>query len=150
MSLSFYLQDLQAILQDYNFAFNTRTQSIRWINQARTDCARITGCIQRLVSGSSAFGAGAQPGYMLPGGIQPGALPGSSPATDNPLASQFVTQNSMQTITGLERYPYQGFFNPILQRQHEGCQGVIDVIQVAVNWGGNFRPGLVWMPWDDL
>lgn len=149
-ALSFYLQDLQSILHDYNFAFYTRNQQIRWINEARRDCARLTACIQRFCSGWSAFGASAQAGNMIAGGIQPGALPGAVPLAQNTLGPLLTAQNGLQTIVGLERYPYQGFINPFVAAQHAGIKGVIDVVQFNLNWGGNFKPALIWWPFDDL
>lgn len=150
MSLSFYTQDTRAFLRDQAALFTSQNQLTRWINEARRDLAKRTGCIRRLITGQSAFGASAQPGYMLPGGIQPGALPGAFPGSANPVSGYGAAQNAMTTIVGVERYPYQGFFNPIATAQYAGIKGVIDTIACSVNWGGNFRPTLTWMPWDDL
>lgn len=149
MGLEWYLQDASDLLHDQSFLFSTRKQLTRWVNLSRTTAARRTGCVRRHVTGQSAFGASAQPNSFVPGGAQPGSLPGSVPAT----SLAFVTNaavNSLQTIPGQERYPYQGFFNPYLQAAHAGCEGIIDVIDCSVNWGGAVRPTLAWMPWDNL
>jgi hypothetical protein len=145
MALSDYLTDAAALLHDNNMLFTSKAQLIRWINSARKQIAERTGCIEKVIMGQSAFGAGAQPGSFIPGAGTPGALPGSQPNAPN---SQ--TQNLFFTIPGVERYPYQDFANPFLTAQHEGCLGVIDTISVSVNWGGSPRPSLAWMPWQDL
>lgn len=145
MSLSFYTQDAQSLLHDTAGLFTPVTQLTRWINLARRQCAQRTGCIQRMVTGQSAFGAGAQPGSLIPGGAQPGALPGSLP---NAQAS--APTNTFNAIVGVERYPYRGFANPYLAAQHAGCKGIIDVLSVSVNWGSAVRPSLAWMPYMDL
>ena len=106
-----------------------------------------TGCIRRLITGQSAFGASAAPGFAIPGATQPGALPDATPAGT---IAGAATNLTMQTIPGVERYPYVGFFNPVLQAQHAGCSSVIDAIALSVNWGGVNRPTLDWMPWDDF
>lgn len=143
MSLGFYIEDTQALLHDTNGLLTSRKQLIRWINQGRTQVAKATGCIRVLVSGNSAFGAGAQPGTMIPGGIQPGALPGATPS-----AGFSQTSNSFQTIAGVERYPYK-FANPYLRACAEGVESIVDVFDLSVSWGG-VRPNLNWMPWDEL
>lgn len=144
--LSDYLTDLGALLRDYSWQFNSREQAIRWINEARRQVAQRTGCIRRLVSGQSAFGASAQPGSFVPGGAQPGALPDPFPAGTVAGAAS----NTLQTIPGQERYSYQGFFNPYAQAQYAGIQGIIDINSLSVNWGGAVRPTLAWMAWEDL
>jgi hypothetical protein len=54
------------------------------------------------------------------------------------------------TIPNVERYPYVGFFNPYLQQTYAGCNQIIDIISLSVNWGGGVRPSLDWMPWDNF
>ena len=151
MSLQFYLQDTTALLGDQAYLFTSQTQLTRWINEARRHLAKRTGCIERLITGQSAYGSAAQPGYMIPGGIQPGALPGPIPATGNPqIAFNAAQTGNMTTLIGVERYPYKGFFNPVLKDTYAGVKGVIDCLELSINWGGNFRPSLMWLPWDDL
>lgn len=147
MALEGYINDASVLLNDINFSFTSQNQLVRWINQGREELAMRTGCIRRLVTGQSAFGASAQPGFAIPGGAQPGAVPNPTPAGT---ISGAATTLSMQTIPNQERYPYVGFFNPVLQAQHAGCDSVIDVIALSVNWGGVNRPTLDWMPWDDF
>ena len=148
MTLSLLLNDTAALLNDQNYSFTSPSQLTRWVNRARRDCAKRTGCIRRLITGQSAFGASAQPGWAIPGAAQPGALPNSSPQAIS-LASGAV-QNTMMTIPNVERYPYVGFFNPALQAAYAGCDAVVDSIALSINWGGVNRPTLDRMPWEDL
>ena len=174
MSLTFYLQDTITLLNDQNYSFTSKFQLTRWVNEARRNCAKRTGCVRRLVTGQSAFGASAQPGFLIPGAGQPGALPNSfpqganfgqtggdfSPAdfsgdfnvgpTQNLNTITGAVLNTLQTIPGVERYPYQGFFTPALKAQYAGVDQIYDSIACAVNWGGTVRPQLDWMPWDEL
>ena len=149
-TLGWYLSDSSVLLNDQAFTFTSKHQLTRWVNEARRQCAQRSMCIRRLISGQSAFGASAQPGSIIPGGMQPGALPGSAPG------AQFnATTNTFMTIPGVERYPYQGFINRYLQAQHAGCKAVTDTNQVSVCWGGGGvggspRPALNWLPWEDL
>jgi hypothetical protein len=169
MALSDYTQDAKALLHDYNGLFTPPAQLVRWINEARRQLAQKTGCVERLITGQSGFGASAQPGIAVPGGMQPGALPNATPSTgaaggafSNAFSNAFAIQsasggvvggaavNDLQTIPGQERYPFQGFFNSYLQQQYAGCQAVIDVASLAVNWGGAVRPSLAWLPWEEF
>lgn len=144
--LSDYKYDTLALLHDQNSTFTSQTQLVRWINVARRQVAARTGCIRRLITGQSAFGASAQAGAFRPGAAQPGALPNSFP-----LASVLnASQSNMQVIIGAERYPFRGFFNQYAAQQYAGIKGIVDVIDLAVNWGGAVRPALAWMPWEDL
>lgn len=145
--LGWYIQDATSLLHDQSNLFTPRNQLVRWVNEARRQCAQRTGCIQRHVTGQSAFGASMQPGAFIPGGAQPGALPGSQP---NALANNNATQNTCATIPGVERYSFQGFFNPLVRQAHAGVKGIVDVASCSVNWGGAVRPSLAWMPWEDL
>lgn len=149
MSLSLYLNDTAALLNDQNFLFTNKTQMARWINDVRRQIAQRTGCIRRLVTGQSAWGASSQPGYAIPGAFQPGALPGANPQSSS-TATGAVQSPSMFTIPGAERYPYQGFFNPYARQQYPGIEGIINAVQLSINWGGPSRPGLDWMPWDEF
>jgi len=145
MGLQFYIQDAQALLHDQSALFTSVSTLTRWINLGRRETARLTGCIQRVIMGQSAFGASAQPGSFIPGASQPGALPGAQP---NANLNANATQNSFTTIVGVERYPYIGFANSYLTAQYAGLRGISDTISVSVSYGGTPRPSLVWMPWD--
>jgi hypothetical protein len=145
-TLGWYLADLTALLHDQSYLFSSRNQLVRWVNEARRQAAQRTGCIQRLVTGQSAFGASAQPGSAIPGAMQPGMLPGAQPFSSVGAATSVLCQ----TIPGVERYPYVGFFNPVLQQTYAGCDKIIDVGQCAVNWGGTVRPALYWLPWEEF
>lgn len=144
--LSGYIQDTSALLHDYNLLFTPQKQLVRWVNTVRKALAKRTGCVERLVTGQSAFGASAQPGSAVPGGAQPGAVPGAFPAGTVTGAAV----NALQTIPGQERYPFQGFFNPFLKQMYAGVEAVIDAKSLAVNWGGAVRPSLAWLPWEDF
>jgi hypothetical protein len=148
VGLSQYLADTTQLLNDPNYTFVTQNQLIRWINEARRQAAKRTGCVRRFVSGQSAFGASAQPSQMIPGAFQPGALPGSAPSAQSPAAATAV--NGLMTIPGVERYPYNGMINNYLRAQHQGVDYIMDTITVAVNWGGTNRPVLDWQPWDNF
>lgn len=148
-TLDWYLNDTSALLHDQAYSFTSEAQLTRWINEARRQAAQRTGCIRRLVSGQSAFGASAQAGSIIPGGMQPGALPNSAPN------AQFnATTNTFMTIPNVERYPYQGFVNPLLRAQYDGVSAVMDTIACSVTWGagvnGSPRPSLAWQPWEYL
>ena len=146
MGLAWYQNDTLQLLKDAGALFTPINQLTRWINLARTDAAKLTGCIQRLVTGQSAFGAGAQAGTFVPGTAQPGSLPSAFPNS----SAVGAVQNPFTMIVGSERYPFQGFANPQLQAQHQGCKGVIDVASISVNWGGAVRPSPDWLPWEDF
>ena len=148
MSLSLLLSDTAALLNDQNFYFMSQAQLTRWINESRKKVARYTGCIRRRIAGQSAFGAGAQPGLAIPGAMQPGALPDAFPLSVTGAIG--AVTNRMQTIPGVERYPYQGFFNPVLRATYAGADEVIDAIALSVSRGGSTRPALDWLPWDDF
>jgi len=145
MSLTDYITDTQAILHDANSLFTSQNMLVRYINTARRQLAKRTGCIQRMITGQSAFGAGAQAGSMIPGGGQPGAVPGALPNAQG----NTTVSNTFNAIVGVERYPYQGFANGYLKDQHAGVKGVLDVLSVSVSWG-SVRPSLAWMPYIDL
>lgn len=145
--LSEYLNDTSVLLNDPNFSFTSKNQLTRWIQQGREELAMRTQCIRRLVAGQSAFGASAAPGFAIPGAAQPGMIPSAQPAGT---IAGVATTLTMQTIPNVERYPYVGFFNPVLQATHAGCSSIIDIIALSVNWGGVNRPSLDWMPWDDF
>jgi hypothetical protein len=147
MPLSTYLQETAALLNDVNYSFTSKNQLSRWVNESRRNIAKRTGCIRRLITGQSAFGASAQPNTIIPNAMQPNALPSPTPAGT---IFGAATTLAMQTIPNVERYPYVGFFNPVLQATHAGCDTVLDVASLAVNWGGVDRPVLDWMPWDEL
>jgi hypothetical protein len=146
VGLNWYLNDTAALLKDQSFLFSSVAQLTRWINVARRDAAKQTGCIQRLITGQSAFGASAQAGTFLPGGAQPGSLPGAFPNA----SAVGAVQNAFTMMVGVERYPFQGFANPQLQAQHAGCKSIIDVASISVNWGGAVRPSPDWLPWEDF
>lgn len=147
MPLSKYLADTSALLNDVNYSFTSKRQLTTWVNESRRNLAKRTGCIRRLVTGQSGFGASSQPDIAIPNAVQPNSLPSPTPAGT---IFGAATTLQMQTIPNVERYPYVGFFNPVLQAQHAGCDSVQDVIALSVNWGGVNRPTLDWMPWDDL
>lgn len=149
MQLGWYLNDVKMLLNDLNSSFYPESQLIRWINEARSLCAKRSSCIRRLITGQSAFGASSQPGSIIPGAVQPGSLPDASPGAINSMAT-----NSFATIPGSERYPFVGFANEYLKAQHEGIKGICDVILVSVSWGnggyGSPKPVLDWRAFEDF
>src|SRR5208283_943437 len=178
MTLNAYINDTAQLLNDANLSFISQAQLIRWINNARKELAERSGCIRRLVTGQSAFGASAQPNFAIPNAAQPSMIPGGFPmvgSSFNVSSGNFnfpnfnfpnfnvtgyfsganggvvgAIQNACMTIPGVERYPYEGFFNPFLRQTYAGCDYILDTIACSVNWGGVNRPSLDWMPWDDL
>lgn len=144
--LSRYLQNAYALTHDYARVFTPQNQMVEFINTTRRSMAKRTGCIERLITGQSAFGASVQPGFATPGGAQAGALPGATPGGTVSGAST----NSLQTIPGQERYPFKGFFDTYLRQQYGGVDCVIDAKSLAVNWGGAVRPAIAWLPWEDF
>jgi len=95
MSLSQLLNDTSALLNDMNYSFISQNQLTRWINTARRNAAKRTGCVRRLISGQSAFGAAAVPQSAIPSAAQPGSLPwtftGSNTASNVGTAGDFNT-----------------------------------------------------------
>lgn len=149
-TLGWYLNDAAALLHDQAFSFTSQDQLTRWINEARRQAAQRTGCIRRIVQGQSAFGASAQAGSIIPGGMQPGALPNSADDAQNSAST-----NAFNTIAGVERYPFRGFVNPALIAQHAGIAGAMDINTCSICWGtagspGSPRPSLAWLAWEDL
>lgn len=138
-----YLVETADLLSDSNNLYYSRVQLTRYVNQARRQVAYRSGCIRCLVSGQSPFGAGAQPGSLIPGGAQPGVLPGADAD-----AEDSTPTNSFNTIAGVEQYPF-AYANPYLRQQFSGVKAVVDVVTIAVSWG-SIRPAINWIPFDDL
>lgn len=134
MGLQSYIDDTRRLIRDQQGLFIDQQTLIGYINEARHETAHLTGCVRRLITGQSPFGASAVPGSFVPGG----AMPGSTSAS------------TFQTIANQERYPFIGFGNNYLNQQHRGLRSIIDVITVSVSWGGTSRPSLDWMPWEDF
>ena len=149
MRLSDYISDTAALLADQSNLFTSPKQLTRNINESRRLIAMYTACIRRLLAGQTAWGGSSQPGFGIPGAIQPGALPSAIPqaASLAPGAGQSL---NMATIPGAERYPFEGFFNPYLRASYGGCDSVLNVVQLSINWGGPSRPALDWLPWDEF
>ena len=131
-SLGWYQNDSLALLRDANAIFTSKTQLTRWINVARREAAKYTGCIRCLIAGTAPTGNAAQPGSMIPGAFVPGLAPSVS----------------FQTISNVEMYPYD-YGNRFLQLQNQGVDKIIDVLDVSVSWGST-RPTLNWMEWGEL
>lgn len=148
MNLGNYLQDTAGLLSDSNNLFTSQASLITYINDGRREIALRTGCLEAKVTGQSAFGTSAQPGFIIPGGMVPGALPGSFPNNLNEPGAVSTTSNAFTTIPGLELYSY-AYANSFLRQQYTGYKSVIYVRNIACSWGGN-KPTLDWAPWDDL
>ena len=146
MGLAYYEQQTSWLLRDSNHLFTPLPQLDIYINEARRQVAYRTGCLRYLISGQSAFGVSAIPGDAIPGAVIPGTLPNSLPSSNDPAPSTAV--NTLATIAGVELYPYS-FFNQYLRAQYQGIKGILDVIDLAVSWGG-IRPVISWVPWEFL
>jgi len=138
-SLSLYLEDARSLSRDSLGLFTSTAQLTRWINQARRQAARRTGCVRLLLCGQSQYGASAQPGFAVPGAAVPGNLPNAAQGSGS--------TNLFQTIPGVESYPF-AWANNYLREQYEGADIIIDVFDCAVAWGSStYRPVLNWCPW---
>ena len=135
--LGWYITDTRAILNDRLGMFTSTKQLTRWINAGRKQVAKVTGCLEILVPGNAPLGSVANPGSAIPGGVIPGADPGTDAAT------------GFYTIVGVEKYPY-GFANGFVRQYNSGVDEVFDVKQVAISWSSAMRPALDWYSWDDF
>ena len=131
-NLSDYLSDTALLLRDTNYQFNSQTTLTRYINLARDQVAKQTGCLSVLIAGQAPLGNTASPGNLVPGAAQPGS----------PSYQLFTT------IAGVEKYSF-GYAKPFLIANNTGLRDLIDVTSVGVNWGG-YRPSLNWMPFEDF
>lgn len=136
--LNVYREDVRDLLRDDRSQFYSTKKIDRYINRARGEVARRTGCIRVLIAGASAAGSDSTVGNGIAGGI----IPGAQGNAQNQFSSVF------STIAGQERYPYS-YANPLAAQQNGGVQGVFDVYGVAVSWGGTC-PALGYMPWLDF
>jgi hypothetical protein len=134
VSLQDYVVQTRDLIRDTQGLFVTPQQLTQYINEGRTQVAMQTGCVQRFITGQPPFGASAQAGQAVAGG----AMPGSNP------------QSTFATIPNQERYPFVGYANQYLQKQHRGVATIIDVVSIAASWGGAFRPALTWLPWEEF
>lgn len=148
VQLANYIQDCQDLLRDSRSQFTTTAQLTRYINRARVEIAKRSACLQAIVTGQSAFGTSAQPGYAIPGAAIPGTLPGTIANNYNEPGAAATAANSFVTIPGVELYSYN-FAKPYLQGQYDGYDSIIYVFNVSVAWGG-YIPTLDFMPWNDL
>lgn len=148
MALTNYLTETRDLLRDSNGLFFTDAQIKRYVNSARTQIAKVTACLQILVTGQSPFGSTAQAGSAIPGAMAPGMLPGNLDDAENSSGAESTSSNSFQTIPGVELYPFK-FANPYVRDANAGVKGILDVQDVAISWGG-IRPALSWVPFADL
>lgn len=148
MKLSDYILDTSVLLGDSNNLFTSQTLLTRFINDARREVAKRTGCLCATITGQSAFGVSAQPGNMIPGAIVPNAMPNSAANNYNFPGAVSTSSNGFNTIPGVERYDYS-YGNSFLQQQYAGYKSIIYVRNVSASWG-TFRPTLDWLPWEDL
>jgi hypothetical protein len=134
VSLQDYIVQTQDLIRDQQGLFVSQQTLIGYINDARAATSELTGCCRRLIVGQSPFGAQAQAGSAVAGGMMPGMPP----------------IGTFQTIVGQERYPYIGYGNLYLNNQYRGLRGICDVISVSGSWGGAVRPSLDWMPFEEF
>lgn len=133
--LAQYQEDLRDLLRDDNGQFFSTKKINKYINRARDQVAKRTGCIRVLIAGASPAGSDATVGI----GIVGGAIPGAIGNANNQVFSIF------NTIVGQERYPFS-YANPLAQQQNGGVREIFDVYGVAISWGGT-RPALAYFPW---
>lgn len=134
MALADYIIDTRDLIRDTQALFVTPFQMARYINEGRNVVATSTGCVQRIIVGQPPFGASAQPGQAVAGGVMPGSNP----------------QSTFATIPNQERYPFVGYADHYLRKQHRGVKDIIDVVTIATSWGGAFRPALTWLPFEEF
>lgn len=137
MALQNYIEELRDLLRDANGQFYSTTSLTRYINGARTQIAKITGCIRVLVPGSAPYGNQALSGEAVSGGAMSGALGSSNDQT-----------SLFNCVPGQEMYPFSGV-NPLVKQLYGGVKGIVAVNDVAVSWGG-IRPSLAFIPWSEL
>ena len=75
MKLSDYILDTSVLLGDSKNLFTSQTLLTRFINDARAEVAKRTGCLSATITGQSAFGVSSQPNNIIPGAIVPNAVP---------------------------------------------------------------------------
>ena len=131
--LGTYAAETRRLINDRQSMFVSATDMTSYINTARRHVAKATHCLEILVPGTAPVGTGSLPGSLVPGGAVPGADP----------------NGTFNTIVGQEAYAYS-YANSFVQAQNTGVDQVIDVVQVAVSWGGAMRPALDYMAWDDF
>jgi hypothetical protein len=137
-ALSQYTFDVRDLLRDASGQFYTAQQITRYINRARREVCLHTGCLRVLLAGSAPYGADSTAGNAIAGAMVAGNV-----GNNNTGVSVF------NSIPGTEKYPYQGQPNQLIQQQNAGVKGIIDVLDIAISWGG-IRPTLTKMPWMDL
>lgn len=134
-TLSNYLTDTSRLLRDTSMIYTTQAQLTDYVNSARRQVCKVTGCLRALIAGNAPFGTGATPGLMIPGGFTPG--------------SADTTITTFQTINGVEKYHF-GYANRWLHSQWQGFDSILDIIDVAVKWSTGARPTMDWIEWEEL
>lgn len=134
-NLSRYILQVSRLIRDRSHLAVSTDELTDYINQARDDVAKITGCLRCLIAGNAPFGGGATPGLAIPGGATPGAAD--------------TTITTFQTLPGVEKYTY-GYAGAFLRAQYTGVRAIADVIDVAVSWGSASRPVMEWESWEVL
>lgn len=147
MQLGDYITDTRSLLHDSNGQFLSTEQLTRWINSGRNQVAKISGCLRVLVAGQATFGGAVQSGSFIPGAATPGMEIGPA-TTDTTVLPTANPTNRFLTIPGVEKYSYD-YANAYVKKWNAGYQGIIDVIDLAISWGG-IRPSMAWWPWEDL
>lgn len=135
MQLANYQKDTARLLRDRSFIMTPLDELNDYINEARRDVCRITGCLRAHIAGNAPWGNGATPGLMSPGGMI--------------LGNADTTITTFATLPGVESYHF-GYAKPYLQHQYQGYESVIDLTDVAVSWGSASRPVMEWEAWEVL
>lgn len=135
MQLANYQTEVRMLIRDRSGILVPTDELNLYINEARRDVCRITGCLRAHIAGNAPFGNGATPGLMVPGGII--------------LGNADTTITTFTTLSGVESYHF-GYAKRWLQAQYQGYDSVIDLIEVAVSWGSAARPVMEWESWEVL
>jgi hypothetical protein len=146
VAYSDYSIDTRYLIRDAAGVFFSQQMLTRWINQARYQVALRTGCLRVLLCGQSPQGGSSQPSIIQPGGFIPNSLPGNFPG-NGPIPS--TTVNGFNTALSQESYSFQ-WASQYIAKQYKGIKGISDVCNVAVSWGGAWRPVMNWLPWEDF
>lgn len=134
-NLTTYRRQVARLIQDRSNLVVPSDELDSYINLARDDVAKMTGCLRCLIAGNAPFGSGSSPGLMTPGGMSPG------------IADTTVT--TFATLPGVEKYAFE-YARPFLIAQNQGFDRVLDLIDVAVSWGSASRPVMEWRSWEEL
>ena len=134
--LQTYLDELRDLLRDGNGQFYSNASLTRYINGARSQIAKMTGCIRVLVSGGAPYGNQAISGEAVAGGAMSGQQ-----------GSLLDGTSVLNTTPNQEMYGFS-YINPFVRELYGGVKGIIAVNDIAISWG-SWRPALQFIPFSD-